>query len=195
MEHYSEEFKKWITDDKKIKFLAEGCSVFGANYENWKSMRRVIAKSINKNGTILDVGCGNGFLLRCLQEWSNYDLEPYGIDRNIDYIRLAKELFSSKSDNFVLLNFLDNDLTDMSKYGMPKRYDFVYWAVCNSMKFDNVIERELIENFLQLVSDGGRLILGLYESNNNIFKKLESFGFKFDGFLDDVVTTVVWIDK
>lgn len=195
MERYSEEFKNWINDDKKIKSLAEGCSVFGANYKDWKSMRHIIVNAINKDGTFLDVGCGNGFLLRCLQEWSDYKLEPYGVDRNPEYIKQAKELFSSKSNNFLLLNFWDWDLTEIPKYGVPNKYDFVYWAVRNSMKFDKVIERKFIETLLQLVSDDGRLILGLYESDNNLFDKLGSFGFKFNGFLENPATRIVWIDK
>ena len=33
------------------------------------------------------------------------------------------------------------------------------------------------------------------KSDNNIFKKLESFGFEFNGFLENSVTRVAWIDK
>ena len=78
---------------------------------------------------------------------------------------------------------------------MPKQYDFVYLTIDDRMKFDNALERKFIKNFLQLVSNGGRLIFGLYESDNNIFKKLESFGFEFNGFLENSVTRVAWIDK
>ena len=195
MVRYSEEFKNWIKDDKKIKSLAEGCSVVGANYEIWKSMRYLITKVINKDGTLLDMGCGNGFLLRCLQEWSEYNLEPYGVDMDFRYIKQAKELFKLKADNFLFLNYWDLDLTTISKYGVPNKYDFVYVTICNGMKFDNALERKFIKNFLQLVSNGGRLIFGLYESDKNIFKKLESFGLKFNGFLENSVTRIAWIDK
>ncbi|UJR34638.1 hypothetical protein I4U23_027415 [Adineta vaga] len=62
----------WIQDSK--------CS---GTFQFWKSTRAFVIDAINKNGTVLDIGCANGFLLACLTEWlqeKSITIVPYGIE-------------------------------------------------------------------------------------------------------------------
>lgn len=203
MMRYSNEFKKLIEDKKKTKFLIEGSHLSSIEFEEWKNNRFSITKAINKDGRILDIGCANGFLLRCLQEWSNHKLEPYGIDIDQELIKEAKKLFPSQAKNFIvkeLKDFLKN-LAELSKHGFPAKYDFIYWNVWDNRKFENQKEVDIFKTVLELISDGGRLILGFYnlEKGREKIKKLKELGFKFSGIVENLGDCengiIAWIDK
>ena len=36
----------------------------------WEQARRLIVDAVERDGTFLDVGCANGYLLECLDIWS-----------------------------------------------------------------------------------------------------------------------------
>ena len=60
----------------------EGSGFFGSE-ERWELLRRPIAQPLVQSGSILDIGCANGYLLQCLYDWSSefgVSLELYGID-------------------------------------------------------------------------------------------------------------------
>jgi len=202
---YSDDFKMMIGDTEKLRILLKGSFLYLFGFRCWEKMRYFISRSINKNGSILDIGCANGFLLRCLQEWCDYKLEPYGIDKNQKLINQAKELFPSQAKNFIcenLSDLLENSLK-LSKHGFPAKYDFIYWNVWDFVKFESKKEIDAIGKILDMTSDNGRLILGFYkpqhesnEENKRKIKKLEQLGFKFSGIMVNSLTdVVVWIDK
>ena len=83
----------------------------------------------NTNKKILDVGCGNGYLVRLLIE-KGYD--AYGIDASVSGINIAKKFYS---DRFFLHNIENQDLP----YSL------------NKMKFDTVISTEVIEHIFSPV--------------------------------------------
>lgn len=43
----------------------------GSSYEEWVRLRVPLAELITTDGTFLDVGCANGFLLDCLLQWTS----------------------------------------------------------------------------------------------------------------------------
>tara|TARA_Y100000031_G_C8093411_1_gene325253 strand:- start:145 stop:783 length:639 start_codon:yes stop_codon:yes gene_type:complete len=205
---YSNEFKKLIGDKGKIRYLLDCNAGPDDDFEQWTRMRFFVSKAINRKGSILDIGCANGFLLRCLQEWSDYKLEMYGIDRNRDLINQARKLFPEQTDNFI-----SKDLFDLSKnnekltqYGIPARYDFIYWNVWGNLKFESENDINTVRYLLGIVSNGGRLILGFSDSYRNkkeIIRKLKNMDFEFSRFLEnrynalggDILEVIIWINR
>ena len=60
-----------------------GGSGFRGDEARWRRARSPIASAIDRNGTLLDVGCANGLLMECLADWAGKDgtrIEPYGLD-------------------------------------------------------------------------------------------------------------------
>lgn len=199
---YSLKFKKLIKDIAKQKLLIEGSHAFNADFEKWEHMRRFIANAINKDGTILDIGCSNGFLLRCLQEWSKHKLIPYGIDRDLRLINQAKDLFPLYRDNFYVMDV--RQLEDLAKFRFPAMFDFIYWNVWNNWEFFEPSEIKVLKKILKAVSDKGRLILGFYDGGKEeIIKKtnrLKTLGFEITGIMENPVTEgggemIAWVDK
>lgn len=169
------------------------------DFKIWESRRRFIAKVINKNGTILDIGCANGFFLKCLQKWTAYKLIPYGIDYNKKCIREAMNLFPLYADNFIFANVLE--LQNILKQSYLNKFDFVYWNIWDPWEFENQREIESLKLALKIVSAEGRLILGFYQSEKNKERKIEKLkkiiGLRPSGLIksDSGDEVVVWFDK
>jgi SAM-dependent methyltransferase len=160
--------------------------------------RRFIASAINKDGTILDIGCANGFLLRSFQEWSGHVLTPFGVDLNESFIEQAKSLFPQYKDHFSQFDILE--LPDTDSFALPQSYDFVYWAVWDNWTFNRALEIRVIRSIAQMVKGGGRLILGLYHEDRRrsfaVLEALERLGFSFPEVVEnfDGCEMVVWQD-
>jgi len=168
------------------------------DFKIWEARRKFISQAINKSGTILDIGCANGFLLKCLQKWSVYKLIPYGIDYNKKCIEQAKDLFPLYSDNFMFARI--PNLKEFFKQGFPIKFDFIYWNIWDPWNFEDQKEIESLNLSFKMVSDGGRLILGFYQSEKNKEKKIErikELGFKFSGMIKNYSgdEVIIWVDK
>lgn len=100
-------FRHLINEGKAVKELAAGCGARGCNLEEWENRRQFIGEAFTEAGSVFDIGCGNGFLLRSLQEWSGVLLTPYGIDINSTLISEAKELFPEHSAYFLVYGIDD----------------------------------------------------------------------------------------
>ena len=139
------------------------CAGIDLPYQKWEDKRKFIAETIHSDGTILDIGCAGGFFLKSLQEWSEFNLVPYGIDIDGIYIKKAQMLFPEQQDHFVTLDV--KNIEQLSAYGLPQQYDFVYISTFNLTKNDNIdfIQKKI----LPLAKK--RLIIGFYAANKFAF--------------------------
>src|SRR3989344_2587836 len=91
LQPYSKSFQDLVATESRLRELMEGSYVPSdptdpdpwdkdEAFKTWEHGRRFISQTINNDGSLLDYGCANGFLLRCLQEWSSHQLNPYGTD-------------------------------------------------------------------------------------------------------------------
>ncbi len=58
--------------------------------EDWEHARSHIAHAIEHDGSFLDVGCANGYLLECLPRWTVHSLDRYGLDIAPELVDLAR---------------------------------------------------------------------------------------------------------
>ncbi len=181
-----DKFKELIDDPVRAAELIEGSCVHGADYELWEKQRRFIAQIIHHPGSIIDIGCANGFLLWCLQEWSEYTLTPYGIDVNDEYLEGAKKLFTEYGKNFELVSFRD---FIAGNHHLLEVYDFIYWNVWDNWQFDESEKYQQVSDLLEMVKPDGRLIMGFYDaekdSNFNRINQLTSSGFKLNEVIEN----------
>ncbi len=62
-----------VESDEKLRAAIEGSHLFSEPWEReeawraWEEGRKFIASAIDRDGTVLDFGSANGFLLKCLQ--------------------------------------------------------------------------------------------------------------------------------
>ncbi|MEB3860496.1 MAG: class I SAM-dependent methyltransferase, partial [Desulfurococcales archaeon] len=108
---------------------------------------------VDRDGRVIDLGCGNGLLLRHLVSQAGKKLEPYGVDFIEESIEQAKTVILPEyAENFAVSNLVDYSLK-------PGSFDFILVD-----PYD--IHRDDLEGFLEMVlgacRPGGRVIFYTY---------------------------------
>lgn len=151
------------TDDASTKILIEGSQCFGRAYAGWEKIRSFTTTAISRSGTVLDVGCANGYFLVCARSWAKpFELLPYGVDVNPIAVEKAKELLPGYRENFAVLSLFE--IEKVSDRGLPSEYDFVYCSLLGTGGVTDDCLGGVLMGLYKLVTKGGRLIVGLYGS-------------------------------
>lgn len=131
-----------------------GQSGFSGDEARWKACRGIQLAAVHRDGTFLDVGCANGYLLECLVGWAAEQgrvLEPYGVDIGGSLVELARRRLPAWRDRF-----LEGDIWTWSP---PRRFDFVSTGLGSAAPHRDVMLEWLMTD---VVKAGGRLILRSY---------------------------------
>ena len=161
----------------------------------WEYSRRFLAGLIPRPGTLLDYGCANGFLLKCLQNWSPHDIVPFGVDIDAARLREARRIFSEVPENFGLVG-----QSDVVGEGFPRQFDLVYWAVGDNIDFAEAANQRWLRSVHALTAPGGRFVMGFYESptaNRAKLDALSTCGFRFQSVVQNPQSPdelAIWID-
>ena len=163
---------------------------------NWEVSRRPVVAAIDRDGTFLDVGCANGFLMESVKRWAAEDghrVEPYGLDISAELAQLARRRLPEWADRIFVGNALDWDA--------PLRFDFVRTGLDYAPP---ARRRNLVEHLLaNVVRPGGRLIVGVFNEERDgrpTEELVASWGYQIAGRLDTphrdprIVYRVFWID-
>ncbi|GAB3765295.1 class I SAM-dependent methyltransferase [Microlunatus parietis] len=155
-----------------------GQSGNGGTIEDWERSRRPVADAIERDGTFLDVGCANGFLMESVQKWCaerGLAVEPYGVDLGPELIKLARARLPGWADRL----WVGNMQTWTPPAGL--RFDTL------QVRPDAVLPNRrtaLLEHLRDhVLVDGGRLIVTLAEPgpNGTAPALLERSGFTITG--------------
>lgn len=110
-------------------------------------------EQITHGGKVLDLGCGNGLMLRYLMEHTQFKLIPYGVDFIEPSIRQAKEIIHPEyGSNFALCNIMDYGYKDAP-------FDFIFADPYDIYPEDMP---KFLEDVLKACADGGRVIFYTY---------------------------------
>ncbi len=142
-------------------------SGFGGDERRWEWARRPIVTAIDRDGSFLDVGCANGYLLESIVRWSSHRVEPYGLDFAPGLVALARRRLPQWADRV----FLGEALA----WEPPRRFDFVRTELGYAPPERR---RELVERLLRLVvAPGGRLIVCGY-GDEKVCDALREWGYE-----------------
>lgn len=132
-------------------------SGFAGDEQHWEAARRPIVTAIDRDGSFLDIGCANGYLMESIARWATHAIEPYGLDFAPKLAALARQRLPRWADRIFV--------GDALCWEPPRRFDFVRTELCYAAP-----ERqpELIERLLEyVVIPGGRLIVCSYGSTRS----------------------------
>jgi SAM-dependent methyltransferase len=173
-----------------------GESGFHGDEARWERARRPIVSAIDRDGTFLDVGCANGFLMESVREWGaedGYDVQPYGLEISPELGELARRRLPQWADRIFVGNACD--------WTPARRFDFVRTGLDYAPP---TRRRELIEHLLDdVVAPGGRLIVGVFNEEREgprTEELVSSWRFEIAGRCDTdhrdprVVYRVFWLD-
>jgi SAM-dependent methyltransferase len=172
-------------------------SGFGGGPERWRAEREPILEAVARDGTLLDVGCANGFLLECLVAWGaerGVRLVPHGLDFSPELVELAQTRLPEFRSNLYVGNAWS--------WSPPRRFTYVYNLadVVPATHLGPYLQRVLRE-FLE---DDGRLIVGSYGSHSRgtppleLDRLLPSFGLRVAGAAragPGEIVRFAWVDR
>ncbi len=204
---------RWVTnrntrdraDELEAAYLrsedARGQSGFRGDANRWERLRRPILDAIDKSGTFLDVGCANGHLIACVEQWAKQSglvLDVFGVDISPRLVALAREQHPQWQDRLWVAN--------ASEWVPPQRFDFVRTELVYVPTDDqHAFVRHLLANYLRY---GGRLIVCSYGTRSQpeeyplveLVPLLQRWGFDPAGSSAGTdcdgkrLTNVAWID-
>jgi hypothetical protein len=176
-----------------------GQSGFRGDEAAWRRAKEPIVEAIDRDGTLLDVGCANGLLMESLTEWAlerGLRIEPFGLELSPRLADLARDRLPRWSDRIFQ--------GDAMRWSPPQRFDFVRTELVYATDEDRpAYVRRLLDH---VVSPAGRLIVCGYGSASRndpaapVGEMLREWGFDVEG--EAVgrnqqgfpVTRVAWID-
>jgi SAM-dependent methyltransferase len=163
---------------------------------SWERGRRPIMAAIDRDGTFLDVGCANGFLMECVREWGaedRLDVEPYGLEISPELAALARSRLPQWADRIFVGN--------AAMWTPPRRFDYVRTGL------DYVPPKrrsDLVDHLLaNVVAPRGRLIVGVFNEeldDRRTEETVAAWGYEIAGRVDAehrdprVVYRALWID-
>ncbi|GCE04851.1 class I SAM-dependent methyltransferase [Dictyobacter aurantiacus] len=103
----------------------------------WETLRRPVADCITKDGSFLDIGCANGYLLECVLRWTSERgllINPFGLDFSEKLIDLARARLPQYTEQLFLGNAWN--------WLPPRQFDVVHALL-------EYVPEELQEAFVQ----------------------------------------------
>ena len=135
-------------------------------------------KLIDHDGKIIDLGCGNGLLLRHIITKSKYKLIPYGIDFIKESIEQAKtKVLPQYADNFIVGNIVDVELG-------VENYDFILFDPYHVHKNDL---SQMIHKIIRSCRENGKIIFYTYTDVLKILRIINIFKFKIIRWVGDLL--------
>jgi SAM-dependent methyltransferase len=160
-------------------------------FEDWEWSRSHIADAVERDGTFLDVGCANGYLMECLPRWTPFRVEPYGLEISPALAELARTRLPQWADRIFVGN--------VRGWEAPREFDVVRTGL------DYVPAPRRAELIERLLSYGARLVIGVFNehsSERTTEDAVESWGFRVAGRSvrpnrrkPGMEYRVVWIDR
>ena len=144
----------------------------------WTYARSLICDAIDRDGSFLDVGCANGYLMECMERWTaerGLGVEPHGLDISPELAELARNRLPRWADRIHNGNVMT--------WSPPQRFDFVRTGL---EYVPYRCRRDLVRRILDdLVAENGRLIVGTYHGErtgpDSLEKEVSSWGFEVAG--------------
>lgn len=175
-------------------------SGWGGSLDRWRLAREVILKPVSGDGTFLDLGCANGYLLQSLCGWSREKgrvIEPFGVDISSRLVERARERFPQYRHHFSVGNALT--------WRSDRTFDYVRTEL--DYVPPSLVESYISRLFKEVVAPGGTLIVASYGSRSRqlspkvVQEVLLNIGFdgvKSSFALDtdgSVMTRIAWVVK
>jgi SAM-dependent methyltransferase len=166
----------------------------GGDETEWRWSRELALDALPSGGTVLDVGCANGYLMESFARWGSERgvlVEPYGLEISERLAALARRRLPHWSDRIWTGNVLD--------WSPPRRFDLVHTGL-DYVPWD--FRRELVLRLLrEFLTPGGRIVLraeGVLAGQPDLLAITQALGIEVDGVIERVhdsgaVRRTVWI--
>jgi protein-L-isoaspartate O-methyltransferase len=139
--------------------------------QGWEYARSLLADAVDRDGTFLDVGCANGYLMECIVRWAEpYRIEPYGLEIAPELAELARRRLPHWADRIFVGNALH--------WEPPFRFTFIRTGL---EYVPHTLRRQLVAH---LGSYCERLIIGVFNEERDqraVELEIENWGCRIAG--------------
>jgi SAM-dependent methyltransferase len=168
----------------------------GGDEVEWRWSRELVLDALPEGGSLLDVGCANGYLMESFRRWGDergVEVEPYGVDISWRMAALARRRLPHWAERIWVGNAIE--------WTPPRRFDLVHTGI-DYVPFDR--RRDFIERLLrELVEPGGRLVLRAERVTDapDLVAQVRALGLDVGGVLERVHPTwglirrTVWLSN
>lgn len=133
---------------------------------------------VDHDGTVIDLGCGNGLMLRHLVTKSEHKLIPYGVDFIEESIKQAKEvILPLHAENFKVENIVDIDLG-------VSFFDFIFFDPYHVHSDDL---QSVVDKLLTACKPSGKIVFFTYRDVVKVLKLLNIFRLKWIDWVGDLL--------
>lgn len=165
----------------------------------YRYTRGMVLETIDRDGTFIDVGCANGYLIEKLSQWlqgMGIEVDFFGLDISAGLVDLAKRRNPQWHDRLYQGNAL---------YWSPDvKFDYVCTAELGYVPRDR--EKEYLDHlYNDYLAAGGRLILGPsteIREKWEMLEKIKPWGYTPTGYIEKSHHTypmlckrLLWFDK
>jgi cyclopropane fatty-acyl-phospholipid synthase-like methyltransferase len=167
--------------------------------QRYRYTQGMLLEALYKSGSLIDIGCANGYLLEKLNQWiKNLDLriDFHGLDISKELIALAKERLPSWKDHFYAGNAL--------YWNSTKRFDYICVRELTYVP-TNKQRSFFFHLYNDILADNGRLIIGPLseEAENPILEtQFRKWNITFNGYCfkshqdyKELIRKMYWFDK
>jgi 2-polyprenyl-3-methyl-5-hydroxy-6-metoxy-1,4-benzoquinol methylase len=158
----------------------DGSDIFRPNGFNEypEEVYNLFLSLIDHDGRVIDLGCGNGLMLRHLVTRSKHELVPYGIDFIEESIKQAKEVILPQyAENFEVGNIVDTDF-DIGFF------DFIFFDPYNVHSDDM---QGMIDRLLKACKPGGKIVFYTYRDVLRVLRLLRFFRLRWVTWVGDLL--------
>lgn len=117
-----------------------------------------IEKYLRNGGSVLDIGCGNGFsTIRFAEHFPK--IKIIGIDYSPEMIKYANQALSQYPRLKERVSFRVGDVLSLSSVGLPKTFDYIVSERCliNLLNWEE--QQQALFEMKQVLKKGGRIVL------------------------------------
>eukprot|EP01129_Flabellula_baltica_P005474 TRINITY_DN1989_c0_g1_i1.p1 TRINITY_DN1989_c0_g1~~TRINITY_DN1989_c0_g1_i1.p1 ORF type:complete len:366 (-),score=85.03 TRINITY_DN1989_c0_g1_i1:10-1044(-) len=119
-----------------------------------------VFEHLPRDGVVLNVGCGSGYVAACFASFLNEDGKVYAVDYIPELVDMAKESYARERDNDDRVEFICSDIFALDIEAMGP-FDCIFVGGCLS---------EVPKSFTDTLKEGGSLILSI--GKEHFFQRL-----------------------